>query len=664
MIHTITQTDRELSLRVGVFNTTDNPISASETLSAKDITLVSYANGKRVEIASTTRTLTDLCPGGSLGAKGMNSGLLIFPWSGMAEASTLTLRLAPFAPLSFSLDKDTSFIPLEYASTEKRSPLNYDAASSTEHLAIITMRLNSLVVKNEGLEVVFAFQNSSRFPITWKGKITGAQSRLITSQCDVLEPKAVSDSFAERIAPPGKVWTAGEDNYGWVRFPLPDPKAAEELMFCFPGYPPQYFTYNRERHAWQHKLKTQGPEVLPAPVQAVLDEERNYAALKSFWTDASNELALGRFQSFLKRFKGDAERDQRISIDHWSRLPVTSVKLSIPEVQCVKPDAKGRVKDVRVQLHYTLATLPRNNVFLSDMECDMRRDSEGGWTVEDIRYPHLQPFWLLGYTGVSHSEHFTIFYREGPDARKEVELAVQQLEKSHARLLKTGLPLQPHHAAFLVASKADFEKLTERNPDHFSGVASAVYQYRDGRVSVINKAMYINDYRFFTPQRSSDRRDRQVVIQHEMTHLTLADLTRPWTPPWLTEGVAMHYAGQCDSFSREALRRALIPEVSLPGLSRLSRLGADTENATKIMVEYQLAGETVQWLIKKYGEAAVLKLYMTYGAEIPSEIATIQGKGEASRAARLRYTRKVFARFFGDLSLEQLDAIVRSVVNG
>lgn len=668
VLHTIIQSDHDLQLRLGVYNPTDSAISASETLATGDIKLISYANGKRIETAPDIHTLTELCPGGTLAAKIVHNGLLGFPLPGLetgaSSLGTFTLRVAPFAPLSFSLDKDKAFVPVDYAATEKRSPLSFDVASSSEHLAIFTMRLNSLVVTNDSLEVVLAFQNSSRFPVTWTGKINGLQSRLITAQGDILQPSSVSDSLLKGIAPSGKIWTAGEDNFGWLRFPLPAAESADELMFCFPGYPPQRFTYDRDRRSWQPAARAKAADAPATKVEAVLDEELTYAALKSFWADATSELARGHFQTFLKRFKGEAERDQRISIANWSRLPVTSVKLSIPEVQRVKPDSKGLIKAVRIQMHYTLATLPRDNVFVCNMECDMRRDNEGGWTVEDIRYPRLQPFWLLGYTGVSQSEHFTIFYRPGPDALKEVELAVKQLEKSHARLLRTGLPLQPHHAAFLVASKPDFEKLTERNPDHFSGVASAAYQYRDGRVSVINRAMYINDYRFFTPQRSSGKQDRQVVIQHEMVHLTLADQTRPWTPPWLTEGVAMYYASQCDSFSRDALRRALTQEVTLSNLSRLPRLGADTEDPTRIMTEYQLSGETVTWLIKKYGEAAVLKLYAAYGAEIPDDIAAIQGKGEAGKAARLRYTRRIFARFFRDFSLEQLDEIVRSVVNG
>ena len=668
VVHTVTQTDQDLLLRVGVFNPTDKDASAVETLTANDITLVSFADGTRRQTGPTTHTLTDLCPGGTLASKSMNNGLLSFPWGSHeppgTNLGTLTLHIAHFAPVSFSLDQGKAFIPLDYAVTEKRSPLNYDVTATSEHLAIFTMRLNSLVVKEGGLEVVLGFQNSSRFPVTWKGEFNGTLGRLISTQGDVLKPAAVSKSLETRIAPPGKVWTAGEANFGWIRFPLPEPQTAEELLFCFPGYPPVRCTYNRESRAWQPAARAKAADAPSTKVEAVIDEERNYAALKTFWADASRELALAHFQSFLTRFTGDARHDQRTSIASWSTLPVTSVDLSMPEFQRVKPDEKGLVKDVRVKMRYTLATLPRDNIFVSDMECDMHRDSEGGWTVEGIRYPHLQPFWLLGYTGVAQSEHFTIFHRQGPDADKEVGQSVKQLEKSYARLRRTGLPLQAHHAAFLVASKTDFEKLTEHNPDHYSGVASAAYMVREGRISVINKAMYINDYRFFTPQRSWSRQDRQVIIQHEMVHLTLADQTRPWTPPWLAEGVAMHYASQCDSFSREALRRTLTKDVSVPGLSRLSRLGVDTNNATRIMTEYQLAGETVMWLIKKYGEAAVLKLYAAYGAEIPDQVSAIQGQGEAASAARLRWARQIFARQFGDLSLEQLDTLVRSVVNG
>lgn len=668
VLHTVKQTDHDLLLRLGVFNPTDKAVDASEKLAPENIALVSYSDGKRQETKPTTCTLTDICPGGSLASKTMNNGLLTFPLGSLdnppAGLGTLTLRLAHFGLVSFRLDDSKWFAPLDYAAMEKRSPLNFDVQAQAEQLAIFTLRLRSLVIHEDALDVVLGFQNSSRFAVKWQGQLNGGMCRLITSQGDVLEPLAVSPSLAERIAPEGRTWPAGEENPGWIRFPLPEPQMAEELLVCFPGYAPIRCNYSRDLHAWQTAAKARPATATNSKVDAVLEEERNFASVKAFWTEATRELGRARFKSFLARFSGEALQDQRISIAGWSALPVTSVELSVPGFQRIRPDARGAVKDVHVQMRYTLATLPRDNIFICHMECDMRRDGEEGWTVEDIRYPKLQPFWLLGYTGVSHSDHFTIFHRPLPDARKEVDQACQQLEKSYARLLRTGLPLGPHNAAFLVASKPDFEKLTNRDPDNYSGVASAAYSYREGRVSVINKAMYLNDYRFFAPRKGWGKQDRQVVIQHEMVHLALAEITRPWTPPWLVEGVAMHYAGQCDSFSREALRRALKPAVNLPGLSGLEHLGADTDSAVHIMTEYQLAGETVRWLVKKYGEPAVLKLYASYAAETPENLMAMQGNGETARAARLKFARKVFARQWSGLSLEQLDAIVREVVNG
>ena len=666
--HTVAQTDQDLILRLGVFNNTDKPIVLDDKLKSEDLMLVSFAHGARVQTTPSTCTLTELCPGGTLPPKEVNNGLATFIWGSKeveaARLGTLTLRVGRFAPLSFSLDPERRFLPIDFKAMEKRSPLNLDVTAQLEGLAIFTMRLNSLVVQDNELEVVLSFKNSSRFPITWKGGVNGTMCRLITSHGDRVPPSHVSDSFKDRIAPPGKDWQAGEDNFGSIRFPLPAPETAEEMIFSFVGYPPVRLTLNREEHVWQPAARAKAADAPVTKADAVAEEERVFAQLKAFWSAASAELAQARFTEFLRHFTGEAHRDQRTSIASWSRLPVTSVEFDVTEYQHVKPDTKGLVKGVRVQMRHTIATMPRENLFVTNLECDMRRDEEGRWTVEDVRYPSTQPFWLLGYTSVSQSAHFTIFHRGGAEMLKEVETVSGQLEKGYMRLLKTGLPLKARHAAFIVASKDDFEKLTDRSAENFSGVASSAYQYKDGQISVINEAMYINDEKFTSLQRAWGKQDRQVVIQHEMVHLALADLTRPWTPAWLAEGMAMHYANQTDSFTRASLRQTLKPLVTLPSLSRLTRLGADTDDAVRLMTEYQLSSEAVLWLMKKYGETAVMRFYKAFANGLPDEVATLRDKGEEGKAARQRNTARMLDRLFPGLTLEDLDSAVRRVVKG
>jgi hypothetical protein len=569
-----------------------------------------------------------------------------------------------FAPVLFSLDKSEVFTPVDLGNTEKRSPMNFDVTPSAEQLAIFPMRLHSFILKEDALEVVLSFQNRSRFPVTWTGKLNGSMGRMVTAHGDLLVPQEVSESLQHRLAPPGKTWAAGEDNVGWIRFPLPNPQAADQLVFSFPGYPAVRCSYDREQRLWQAAARAKPADAPLTKVETVLGEERRYAELKRFWEDATGELARHEYVSYLLRFRGAALRDQRTSITNWSVLPVASVKLTVPEFQRVKPDAQGDLKGMRMEMHYTLASLPAANVFIAAMECDMRRADDGSWTVSEIRYPRLKPFWMLGYTSFGLSEHFIVFHRSLIDAHKQALLALAQMEHSYDILSRTGLPMKAHYAAFLVAVREDFEQLTEHNPDNYSGVATASYLRHDDRIVVINQAIYLNDYRFFTLQRAWGVQNRQVTIQHEMVHLALADITRPWTPAWLVEGMAMHFANQTDSFTRKSLRKAMTPAITLPHLSILGHLGRDTNDATKLMAEYQFSSEAVKWLGHKYGENAVLRLYAGYATHLPERLAALTGNDDAAEGARLEYAKLILTRHFSDLTLEQLDDQVRATVMG
>ncbi len=666
VLHTVSQTDQDLIMRVGVFNPGNGTVANDITLTAADITLTAFAQGRRYQITPTTTTLTSLCPAGSLNSRVMNNALLTFAW-GNHEAKvetlgTMTLRVEHFTPVLFTLGKEKIVQPLDYEAVEKRSPLNLDLTPTAVQIAIFPMRLHSLVVHEDSLELVLSFHNSSRFPVTWTGKLNGTMGRLISSHGDVLEPLEVSESLQTRLAPPGKNWAAGEDNVGWLRFPRPSALAADQIAFTFPGYPVVRLLYNRTEKVWQAAARAKPADAPATKVEAVLDEERTFADIKHFWGDASGELARHEYVSYLLRFSGTALRDQRTSITNWSVLPVVSVEITVPEFQPVHPDSHGLLSGLRMEMHYSIASLPPENLFIAEMECDMRRGENGRWTVEEVRYPRLKPFWLLGYSSFGVSEHFMVFHRSLINAHKQAVLALQQMERSYEVLSRSGLPMKAHYAGFLVAVREDFEKLTERNPDNYSGVATSSYVRREGRIAVVNQAMYLNDYRFFTLQRAWGMQNRQVTIQHEMVHLALADITRPWTPTWLVEGIAMRYAQQCDAFTRKNLRRAMTPAVSLPHLSLLRHLGDDTNDATRLMAQYQFSGETVNWLAKKYGDSALLRLYAGYATHLPENMATLAAGTDAGEMARLQYAKQILASHFSDLTLEQLDAQVQRLV--
>jgi hypothetical protein len=129
--------------------------------------------------------------------------------------------------------------------------------------------------------------------------------------------------------------------------------------------------------------------------------------------------------------------------------------------------------------------------------------------------------------------------------------------------------------------------------------------------------MYVNDSHFSALQRSWGKPDRLVTIQHELVHLALAPMTRPWTPAWLVEGLATYYAGQLDSFSRDALRRRLPSGRVLAHLSVQPFIGAGVKDAEEIWVQYHYSAAAVKWMERKFGAAKVMALYAAFGLATP-----------------------------------------------
>ena len=64
-------------------------------------------------------------------------------------------------------------------------------------------------------------------------------------------------------------------------------------------------------------------------------------------------------------------------------------------------------------------------------------------------------------------------------------------------------------------------------------------------------------------------KDRQATIVHELVHLSLSKNTRPFTPGWVVEGIALHFAKQHNSWSRLDLRKSRqLDKLHLRNLSR------------------------------------------------------------------------------------------------
>jgi len=62
-------------------------------------------------------------------------------------------------------------------------------------------------------------------------------------------------------------------------------------------------------------------------------------------------------KTFLSRFRGEALAGQQLVWPSWLHAPVSSLEFRLSEAQRVKPDAKGRLSNVMVEMSYTILTI-------------------------------------------------------------------------------------------------------------------------------------------------------------------------------------------------------------------------------------------------------------------------------------------------------------------
>jgi hypothetical protein len=318
-------------------------------------------------------------------------------------------------------------------------------------------------------------------------------------------------------------------------------------------------------------------------------------------------------------------------------------------------------KPLGVQMGFRLDGLGAGNEFGIDAKVRVHRMSKDAWVITQMSYPMHTPFWQCGYTDAHRTEHFSVFHLSDRDGKLQAESTGKDLEKAYAALSAQGLPLRDRYAAFAVTRAEDFQRLTSRSPGAYAGVASIRQVFRDGKLENINQAIFINDPRFSFLERLLRRHDHLQTVQHELTHLAFANASMPWTPAWLEEGLAMHFANQYGREEAADLRRVLTPGLTLRNMSIVPYLGFGTDqNRVALGAQYLFSAATVKWLVAKFGTASVIKFHRSFSTDYSEEWQRYSGKVDEDRRAlrRLEITRNQIKKHFG-MTLEALDAAVK-----
>ncbi|BFV59738.1 hypothetical protein KCMC57_up48420 [Kitasatospora sp. CMC57] len=112
---------------------------------------------------------------------------------------------------------------------------------------------------------------------------------------------------------------------------------------------------------------------------------------------------------------------------------------------------------------------------------------------------------------------------------------------------------------------------------------------------------------------------RRVVTVHEATHVATRADTRPWTPLWLSEGVADYTGYRGTGRSPGQIAPELARAAAAKGFTAV--LPADTDFAAGsagIGLAYELAWSACDLIARRYGEQRLVGFYRAAGATEPT----------------------------------------------
>ncbi len=524
----------------------------------------------------------------------------------------------------------------------------------------------------ERLEVELAFENTSDSAVGLVGQLEPEDFVLMEDAGETLRPVFLTESM-QRLDYGGGI-NPGDRKLGGVAFPRP---LGDSFEIRVSGFEPLRFD---RRHIFEDDASWElppdeeeevdvdaeesAPEGVEPPRRRDLPvaehDPRLLDPLNRLLDEQAEAIASYDLDRYLATFAADRRDEERDVFLRLRSLPVTEVEMRVDG-----PVDEAGGHRARVELSYRFDGLPADNPFVLAPAYTFVREG-GEWRVAAIEDEGSRPIpWRQGELAVHRSHHFLILTE--PRMQRELAAVAADAEGAYAALRQTGLPLASGYAVFFVADADEFRRIT----GHSAALGAALGRYTlDGdRVTVDSRAFYVNGPLFVRGRGPSlPPEARRTTVTHELVHLALSADTRPQTPPWLKEGVAVYFAGDLSFDANRDLVRRGLDHLDLEQMTRLPLGGHDAMRG-QIADEYLFAGNVVAWLVERHGRERLLELYRSYSRDSaslssavtalarPAALAGLLADPRGSVAVEL--TDEALGRHYG-LDLAELDAAVKS----
>lgn len=634
-----------LLLDVAFVNTGDEAIRVTGSVSGRDAILRDPSGAELKPSEASGRLAGSITPEVSGFAPGAATlGTLTFPRP--AGDGVYELRVPGFEAVQFKLDTPAATRP-SLTLPRGSFPVNQSLRSAQQGLRPIEFRVKTVQVDAQGITLALAFVNTSRQGWELTGGPKGDDLRLLDADGVPSAPLQVSDPLKASIGPKGG-WSPEQEHAGTLTFPLPRPEGAGELRLVLSGYDAVTLRFSRAGLVDARVTAASGGAARPSPSPDPADLA--YREIETLLARQAEAMRARNGDAWLSFFTPTARAEQQTVFARAGAMPLGDYKLRIAPNARLSGAERGKLENVEVELTYTLTDIPADNRFEHELRYDFVREG-AAWKVADIDPDEHAPFWLNGDVSVRRSAHFLILSR--PAAQAQIPSFEQEAENAYAALQQRGLPLEPRYVAYFTSDGGDFSKLTGRPAGRYLGVALSQFDLMGEQIKTHGRAFFINGEAFTAARRGGPAEDRQTTVTHELVHLALAKDSRPYTPPWLAEGIAVFLSDD----TSEADRRRLVTdgkldEMSLLKLTRAASLGEHDYTGTAATYQYIFSGEAVAYLVKTFGEPKLLELYRSYAALPAASV----------REKMPRYGGNIAAQgVFADLSVQLTAEAVRRI---
>ncbi len=659
----------QLILTVAFENLADEPIRFSfiTPVEKQRIQLIDSSGTAHPAIA-LDEAWAAIQPTGGFAVGGANLGTVTFARPIGPGPYRLT-GIFDYPPVEFALEQPAAD---EAAVAVPNGTYRVDATlfSNDEVLEPLRLDVQQVTITDETVTFAVAFVNTGYRRYALRRGPTGMDATLLDTERRQFPPSAVSASLADTITPEEGI--AADAAYtGTITFPRPT--ALNTLRFTFTRY--STLTLHFGRNGLIDSTLATTANGTPPPTPTAQPDIAIYNALRDLLMRQAKALLADDVETFLQGVTPALRPSIEEAFTQLAAMPLATVEITLDPGQDYTVARDNQVAAVAVALRYTFRGVPADNLFVQDFLVDFFRQAddsqvddsqadgsaENGWQINSITPENNTPFWWNGVVTTYEAPHFLIITR--PDAATSMETLAQEVETAYTTVANQGLALEDRYVAYFTGQDESFSTYTGATNPNILGVALSRYRIDTTTIDVVSRAFYINGSNFID---AAQIKERQPTITHELVHLALAQMARPFTPPWLAEGLAVYYAEQETAADRSTEYNAeRLPTLDLTELTRLSSLGIHDAASETTSYRYLYSGAVIAYLIEQYGEARVLAFYQSYAAVPMADIvdrlplySTPLGQDSTFQALSMEVTENALATNF-DLTLTTLDAAVK-----